>query len=263
MRAPFQEGSFDFPVKYGYAAVGIVQSGPREGELVFALHPHQTQFAVPSQAAIAINPLVPPARAVLAANMETALNIVWDGGVCAGSKVTIVGGGLVGALAAYLCAKIPGTDVCMVDTNPDRERLAHHLGCDFAQPDKAPMNSDVVIHSSASSAGLATAIAAAGTEATIVEASWYGTQRTTVTLGAVFHRKRLRIISSQVGRIPAHLAARWTYGRRLSKAIDLLADPVLDDLISGETDFDDLPQSYEAILEDPSTLCHRIRFSER
>lgn len=262
MRAPFQEGSFEFPVKYGYAAVGTIQSGPRARELVFALHPHQTQFSVPSSAAIPITPSVPPARAVLAANMETALNILWDAELGAGSRVTIVGAGVVGALTGYLCARMPGTEVCLVDTIPDRATIAQQLGCDFAHPDQVPQNSDVVIHSSATSAGLATAIAAAGVEATIVEASWYGTQPTTVPLGGAFHRKRLRIISSQVGRIPAHMAARWTYGKRLRKAIDLLADPVLDALISGETEFDDLPQSYEAILDASSTLCHRIRFAQ-
>ncbi|WP_170754291.1 zinc-dependent alcohol dehydrogenase [Ruegeria lacuscaerulensis] len=263
MRAPFQQGDFTFPVKYGYSAVGTVQSGPREGETVFALYPHQTRFSIPSHAAISINPSVPPARAVLAANMETALNIMWDAGVCAGSKVTIVGGGVVGALTGYLCARTPGTEVCIVDIDPDKAALAGQLGCAFATPENVPEDADMVIHTSATSSGLATAINAAGVEATIIEASWYGDHLTTVPLGAQFHQRRLRIISSQVGRIPAHMGARWDYKKRLTKAVDLLADPVLDVLISGETDFADLPENYGSILEDPSTLCHRIRYSNR
>ncbi|MEO1025165.1 MAG: zinc-binding alcohol dehydrogenase [Pseudomonadota bacterium] len=260
MRAPFQEGSFAFPIKYGYSAVGSVQDGDRAGETVFALFPHQTPFAVPSHLAIPVPAAVPPQRAVLAANMETALNVVWDVGVSPGDRVVVIGAGVVGALAGYLCGQIPGTEVCLVDIDPDKSVLASALKCAFATPEAAPKAADVVIHGSATSEGLATAIAVAGLEATIAEASWYGTQQTTVPLGAAFHRKRLKIISSQVGRIPARKVPRWTFRRRLEKALELLADPALDSLISGETAFDALPTEYERILSDPKTLCHRIKY---
>ena len=262
MRAPFQEGSFAFPVKYGYSAVGVVQNGSLAGKPVFALFPHQTAFAVPRNMAVPIPSNVPPERAVLAANMETALNIVWDAGALPGDKIAVVGAGVVGALAAYICRQIPGTEVSIVDIDPVKAALASALDCQFATPETAPKEADVVIHSSAASEGLATAIQVAGIEATIAEASWYGAQQTIVPLGAEFHRKRLRIISTQVGRIPPQKAPRWTFRRRLEKALELLADPVLDVLISGESTFEALPADYASILSDTTTLCHRVRYCE-
>lgn len=262
MRAPFQDGSFAYPVKYGYSAVATVQSGDRAGETVFALFPHQTRFAVPSEAALTVPDAVPPGRAVLAANMETALNILWDARVSPGDRVVVIGAGVVGALAGYLSAQIPATEVCLVDIDTFKGPLAQSLGCRFETPDTAPKEADLVIHASATSDGLSTAIALAGTEATIIEASWYGTQETTIPLGAAFHQKRLKIGSSQVGRIPPHKAPRWTYRRRLEKALELLADPVLESLISGESAFEALPEDYEDILSAPNTLCHRVRYAK-
>jgi NADPH:quinone reductase-like Zn-dependent oxidoreductase len=262
MRCPLQEGEFPFPVKYGYAAVGKVSTGPSDlaGRTVFVLHPHQAAFSVPAAMAVPVPPQIPAGRAVLAANMETALNIVWDAGAGPGDCVAVIGAGVVGALAAWLAAQLPGAEVTLVDTNPARKALADALGCDFATPDECPENRDVVIHASASSAGLASAIRVAGAEAHIVEASWYGARDVTVPLGSAFHSRRLRLISSQVGELPADRRARWTHRRRLEKALALLADPRLDALISGETEFYDLPARYGAILSDPATLCHRIRY---
>ena len=260
MRAPFQDGDFSFPVKYGYAAVGEIQDGDRNGEIVFSLSPHQTRFAVPSAMALTVPADVPAARAVLAANMETAVNITWDAGISIGDRVAVVGCGLVGALVGYLAAKIPGTEVTLVDIDQSRAGVAASLGCGFAIPDETPGEADVVIHTSASAAGLSLAIAIAGIEAKLVEASWYGAQSTEVPLGGRFHQRRLQIISSQVGRLPAKQTARWDFGRRLRKALALLNDPLLDGLISGETSFDDLATAYDGILRDPSTLCHRVRY---
>ncbi|WP_299560639.1 zinc-binding alcohol dehydrogenase [uncultured Sulfitobacter sp.] len=262
MRAPFQEGDFSFPVKYGYAAVGRLLDGAGAGDIVFALFPHQDYFSIPVEAALSVPPDVPAARAVLAANMETALNILWDAGVQAGDRVVVVGCGVVGALVGYLARRIPGTEVCLCDIDPGRATLADTLGCNFALPDEAPNTADVVIHASATAAGLATAIALAGVEATVVEASWYGEGTTQVPLGGRFHQRRLRLLSSQVGRIPPSHAARWTHRRRLQVALSLLADPTLDALISGETRFEELAVAYSAILGDPQTLCHRVRFDD-
>ncbi|SHH34155.1 zinc-dependent alcohol dehydrogenase [Marivita hallyeonensis] len=261
MRAPFQDGEFTFPVKYGYAAVGEVQNTDREGQIIFALFPHQTRFSVPSAAAFSLPANVPPERAVLAANMETALNILWDAGAGPGDRIAVVGCGVVGALAGYLAARIPGAEVTLIDKNPAREALARHLGCGFATPETPLEDADIVVHASASEAGLSTAIECAGLEATIVEASWYGTRSTNVPLGGRFHQRRLRIVGSQVGRVPPHRAPRWDFGRRLTKAISLLEDPRLDRLISSESAFDALPRDYAAVLADPDTLCHRVRYA--
>jgi hypothetical protein len=260
MSAPFQEGAFSFPVKYGYAAVGEIQNGARRGDVVFSLFPHQTRFAVPPHMALAVPTDVPAARAVLAANMETAVNIVWDAEITVGDRIVVIGCGVVGALVGYLAGKIPGTEVTLVDIDPDRATLAQTLGCAFATPETSLRDVDVVIHASATAAGLSLAISLAGTEAAVVEASWYGAQHTEVPLGGRFHQRRLRLISSQVGRVPARQAPRWDFGRRLAKALTLLNDAALDTLISGETAFGDLPDAYHGILHDPATLCHRIRY---
>lgn len=260
MRGPAMEGTFPFPVKYGYSAVGRVAEGPMAGRAVFALHPHQARFRLPQDALTPLPDGLPPARAVLGANMETALTLLWDSGAGPGDRVAIVGAGVVGALTGYLAARLPGAEVTLIDTNPDRAALARALGCAFAAPSAAPSECDVVLHLSANPAGLATAIACAGTEAAIVEGSWYGAGTVPAPLGGAFHSRRLRLVGSQVGRIPAARAPRWSYARRLAKALDLLRDDALDALISGETAFADLPDAYPAILSDPDTLCHRIRY---
>ena len=257
MRAPLQGGSFPFPVKYGYAAVGRVAEGPAElvGRDVFVLHPHQDRFAAPAEMAVPLPKGVPAGRAVLAANMETALNIVWDAGAVPCDRIVVVGAGVVGALAAWLCARLPGAEVTLVDVNPARAALAKALGCGFAAPDEAPTDCDLAIHASASGEGLATALAAAGLEATVVEASWYGDRPPTVGLGGAFHSRRLRLVSSQVGLVPTARRARWSNRRRLEAALGLLADPALDVLISGETAFDD---ARAALWRDPRGVRHAL-----
>ena len=258
MRGPAMEGTFPFPVKYGYCAVGRVAEGPLAGRAVFALHPHQTRFRLPEAALTPLPDGVPPARAVLAANMETALTLMWDSAAGPGDRITVIGAGVVGALVGYLAARLPGAEVTLIDTNPDRAALAETLSCRFAAPDQAPQDCDVVLNVSASAAGLATAIACAGMEATVVEGSWHGTGATPVPLGGAFHSRRLRLVGSQVGHVPPARAPRWTHARRMAKALELLSDPTLDALISGETAFCNLPERYDAILSDPATLCHRI-----
>jgi NADPH:quinone reductase-like Zn-dependent oxidoreductase len=260
MRCPAQEGDFPFPVKYGYGAVGRITAGDAEGRLVFALHPHQAHFRLPGTALHPLPEGLPPGRAVLGANMETALNLLWDSGASAGDRITVVGAGVVGALAGYLAARLPGAEVTLVDVNPDRGALAERLGCRFAGPEDAPRECDRVLHLSATAAGVATALACAGEEATVLEGSWHGAGETPVPLGGPFHSRRLRLVGSQVGRLPADRVPRWSHGRRLAKALELLRDPVLDGLVDGETPFADLPDRYGAILSDPGTLCHRVRY---
>ena len=259
MRAPFQEGDFPFPVKYGYASVGLATEGALAGRPVFALFPHQDAYRLPEDALIPLPDGLSPERAVLAANMETALNVLWDSGAGPGDRIAVVGGGLVGLLTASLAARLPGAEVVVIDLL-DRSALARSFGCGFAHPDDAPGGQDAVIHTSASQAGLVLALSLAGPQATITEASWHGEASVALPLGAAFHSQRLRIVSSQVGAIPPDRAPRWTYRRRLAKALDLLRDDRLDALISGETAFADLPDTYAAILSDPATLCHRIRY---
>lgn len=250
MRAPMQEGEFPFPVKYGYAACGIVEDGPDDlvGKTVFCLHPHQSMFLVPAVALVPAPENVPPRRATLAANMETALNAHWDSGIGPADRVVVVGAGVVGLLTAHLATRLPGTDVTLVDIDETKRPLAEALGLGFSLPGSCPTNADVVFHTSSSSEGLATALAAAGPETAVVEMSWYGDETVTAPLGGAFHSRRLRLISSQVGQVAATRRPRWTHRRRLEKALELLAQPALDVLVSQVIAFEDTPRLLPDIL---------------
>jgi len=228
---------------------------------VFALYPHQTRYVVPASAVHPIPAAVPPARAVLAANLETAINGVWDADVRAGDRVTVVGGGTVGSLVAWIAGRIPGCVVELVDVNPARAAIARALGVRFAVPDAAAGGADVVVHASGSPAGLQLALRVAGFEATIVEMSWYGDQMVTAPLGEAFHARRLTLKSSQVGAVAASQRARWDGRRRLRLALSMLADPALDVLITGESAFDDLPRVMAQLAAAPGdTIFHRIKY---
>lgn len=263
MRCPFQDGAFPFPVKYGYASVGRVEAGPETllGRRVFCLHPHQDRYDVPDDAVLPIPDAVPDARAALAANMETAVNALWDAAPRIGDRIAVVGAGVVGSLAAALAARLPGTRVTLVDTNPRRRALADAFGCAFAAPDNAPRDADLVIHASGSGAGLATALGLAGFEATVLELSWYGAAPVAAPLGEAFHSRRLTLRASQVGNVAPARRARWSRRQRLALALELLADPVYDHLLTGESDFADLPAALARLATAPGeTLCHVVRY---
>jgi len=254
MRAPLQEGSFPFPVKYGYCAVGVVEAAAEAPELVgrsvFCLHPHQTRFAAPIPMLTPLPNALPPRRAVLAANMETALNALWDSGAGPGDRIVVVGAGLVGLLVAYLAAGLPGADVTVVDLDASRRPIAESFGARFATPADfgAPGDADVVFHASAAAAGLAVALGAAALEARVVELSWYGDGDVPAPLGGAFHSRRLTLVSSQVGQVAPSRRPRWTYGRRLAKALELLGDARLEALITEDVAFADLPQALPRLL---------------
>lgn len=268
MRAPFQQGDFPAPVKYGYINVGVVEAGcgaqaqALVGRRVFCLYPHQQAYVVPATAVVALPDAVPSARAVLAANLETAINAIWDASPTLGDRIAVVGGGVLGALVAWLCARIPGTEVELIDLDPSRAALATALGAGFALPDGARGNCDLVIHASGAPAGLARALELAGDEATVLEMSWYGQRSVALALGEAFHARRLTLRSSQVGRLPPRQAPRWTYRRRMELALSLLVDSLPDVLISGESDFASLPDTLQRLSSAPAgALCHRIRYA--
>jgi len=263
MRAPFQAGEFPAPVKYGYASVGCVDRGPRdlEGRNVFVLYPHQTRYVVPARSAYVLPEGVPPGRAILAANLETAINGVWDARPHIGDRIAVVGGGTVGCLVAWLAGQITACDVQLIDVNPQRHAIAAKLGVSFALPDQAQEHADVVIHASGSASGLDVALRLAAFETRIIEMSWYGSESVPLALGGAFHAQRLSLISSQVGSVAASQRARWDHRRRMGLAISMLREPVLDSLITGESEFDRLPDVMAQLANGAGdTLCHRIRY---
>jgi threonine dehydrogenase-like Zn-dependent dehydrogenase len=263
MRAPFQDGEFPAPVKYGYASVGRVDQGPNGivGRTVFVLHPHQTRYVVRASSVHVVPEAVPAARAVLAANLETALNGLWDARPHLGDRVVVIGAGTVGCLVGWLAARIPGCEVQLVDVNPARAQLAQQLGVSFALPANAAREADVVIHASGSPEGLQLGLDVAGVEATVVEMSWFGNREVSLPLGGAFHSKRLTIKSSQVGQIAPAQRPRWDTRRRMAQALTLLADATLDVLITGESRFDELPDVMVRLAEAPGdVLCHRIKY---
>ena len=263
MRAPYMGGKFPFPVKYGYATVGRVTHGPAAltGRCVFTLYPHQSRFTVPADAVVPVPDGVSPARAVLAANMETALNAVWDAAPGPADRIAVVGAGVVGALTAWLCGRLPDAQVTLVDIDPGRAKIAAARGVRFAAPDAAPRDCDLVVHASGNGFGLATALGLAGNEATVLEMSWYGAGDVAAPLGGAFHSRRLKLISSQVGQVAASHRPRWTHRRRLAAALDLLADARLDALLAPAVAFADLPARLPDILAPQSgVLCQLIDY---
>ncbi len=258
MRAPFQDGEFPWPVKYGYLNVGVVERGPLLGRTVFCLYPHQTHYVVPADAVTPVPASVPARRAVLAGTVETAVNALWDARPLIGDRIAVVGGGMVGCCVAAVLARFPGVRLQLVDADPGRASVAAALGVEFASPAGARGNCDLVVHASASEEGLARSLALLAPEGQVVELSWYGDRRVSVPLGEFFHSRRLRLRSSQVG-----VVARpdRTYGERMALALDLLADPAFDALITGESRFDDLPAVLPKLASgELPALCHRVDY---
>lgn len=261
MRAPFQEGDFPAPVKYGYLNVGTVEEGPDDlvGSTVFTLYPHQSAFVVPAEAVAVVPGDVPPRRAVLAGAIETAVNVLWDAAPLVGDRITVVGAGMIGCAVARLARGIPGADVVLVDVDPRKAAVCERLGLAFAAPEDAPADRDVVIDTSASADGLQLAVDTAAVEGEIVEASWFGDRPVTLALGGAFHSRRLTIHSSQVGAVAPRRRAARTTRDRLALALRLLRDDAFDALLTGESSWRDLPATMAAVASgELPGLCHTI-----
>jgi threonine dehydrogenase-like Zn-dependent dehydrogenase len=265
MRAPFQDGDFPGPVKYGYLNVGRVEHGPRavQGRTVFCLYPHQTAYVVPADSVVVVPDDVPPARAVLAGTVETAVNALWDAAPLVGDRIAVVGAGMVGCCVARLLAQIPGVRAALVDVDPNRAAVAAALGVDFAAPADAVGDCDLVVHASATADGLQRSLELLRPEGTVLELSWYGESEVTLSLGGAFHSRRLTIRASQVGRVaPARRASR-TPTDRLALALGLLRDPAFDALLTGTSSFEELPEVMPRLADGSlPALCHTITYGE-
>ena len=263
MRAPFQEGEFPGPVKYGYLSVGVVEIGPPEllGRTVFCLYPHQTAYVVPTGAVVVVPDDVPPERAVLAGTVETAVNALWDAAPLVGDRITVVGAGMVGCCVARLLAGFPGVQVTIVDSDARRKFVADALGAEFALPADAADGRDLVIHASATSKGLQRSLELLRPEGTVIELSWYGDTEIALSLGGAFHSRRLGIRASQVGLISPTRRGSRTPADRLALALDLLRDPVFDTLITGVSRFDELPEVMARLAAGSlPALCHTVSY---
>jgi threonine dehydrogenase-like Zn-dependent dehydrogenase len=265
MRAPFQEGDFPGPVKYGYLSVGLVESGPDDlhGRTVFCLYPHQTAYVVPAAAVTVVPEGVPPRRAVLAGTLETAVNALWDARPLVGDRVAVVGAGMVGLCVARLLAAIPGVSVTVVDTDATRAEVVEALGGRFVDPARAPTDLDLVVHASGTPAGLQLSLDLLGADGVVTDLSWYGDAPVELSLGGRFHSARLGIRASQVGEIAEARRSRRTHADRLALALQLLADPAFDALLTGESSFDELPEVMGKLASGSlPTLCHTISYGD-
>jgi threonine dehydrogenase-like Zn-dependent dehydrogenase len=265
MRAPFQEGDFPGPVKYGYLNVGAVEEGPPDlrGRTVFCLYPHQTAYVVPAGAVSIVPEGIPPARAVLAGTVETAVNALWDAAPLVGDRVAVVGAGMLGCCVARLLQRFPAVRVTLVDVDPERADIAAALGVDFALPEEADGDCDLAVHTSATSAGLQRALDLLAAEGTVIDLSWYGDAEVRVSLGGAFHARRLTVRSSQVGTLSPARASHRTTADRMTLALELLRDPAFDALLTGESRFHELPDVIARLAAGSlPALCHSIVYGE-
>lgn len=261
MRAPYQEGDFPGPVKYGYLNVGVVEQGPPKlrGRTVFCLYPHQTAYVVPADAVAVVPDGVPPARAVLAGTVETAVNALWDARPMLADRVTVVGAGMVGCCVARLLSHFPAVQVELVDVDAGRADVAAALGVDFALPADAADGRDMVVHASATSAGLQRSLELLAPEGTVIDLSWYGDSEVRLALGGAFHTRRLGIRASQVSTLSPARSGRRTTADRLALALDLLRDPAFDVLLTGHSRFTELPDVMARLVAGSlPALCHTI-----
>ncbi len=265
MRAPFQDGEFPGPVKYGYLNVGVVERGPAhlQDRAVFCLYPHQTRYVVPADSVVLLPEQVPIERAVLAGTIETAVNALWDIAPLVGDRIAVMGAGMVGASVARLLVPIPGVVVTLVDVDPDREKVALAMGAEFTNPDGAPDDCDLVVHTTATSTGLQRALELLADDGTVLDLSWYGDQPVTLPLGEAFHSRRLAIRASQVGAVAAARRGRRSRRERLTLALDLLRDPAFDALLTGASPFRQLPEVMSRLADGTlPALCHSIVYGD-
>jgi len=228
---------------------------------VFCLYPHQTAYVVPAGAVTPVPEDVPTARAVLAGTVETAVNALWDAAPLLGDRVTVVGAGMVGCCVARLLGRFPALQVTLVDIDAGRAEVAAALGVDFALPAEAAGGRDLVVHASATSAGLQRSLDLLADEGTVIDLSWYGDSEVRLSLGGSFHSGRLGIRASQVGTLSPARSGRRTTADRLALALELLRDPAFDALITGQSRFDELPDVMARLAAGSlAALCHTIAY---
>jgi threonine dehydrogenase-like Zn-dependent dehydrogenase len=253
MRVPFMQGSFDFPLKYGYSLVGIVIKGKPSlvGKTVHLMHPHQNFAIVPAEHLTIVPDSVPSQRAVLASNMETAVNAIWDSGISFGERIIICGFGVIGASIAILASQIPSTRVVIHETNPNRKNVALSMGFElFDTRNSGTQLFDVAFNTSASGEALQVCIDNTMPKSKIIEVSWYGINSVNVSLGGSFHTGQKQIVSSQVSNISENKQSHFNHLRRKQVVFDLLQNSIFDQLPFHFVDFKQLPNVFEQLRND-------------
>jgi threonine dehydrogenase-like Zn-dependent dehydrogenase len=235
MVVPYMEGSFSLPCKYGYSLVGRVLKGPAQykGKTVHLMHPHQDKSWVNASSVYAIPPEIPAQRAVLASQVETAVNAIWDSRISLGDTILVAGFGLVGAIIALLASAIPGVKVVILEKNEYRKAIAREM-C-FHVLDRMEDNNDLfdlAIHTTGDEKALQYCIDHIGRESQVTEVSFYGKKSVNLALGGTFHTGRKRIVASQVSQIPSHMLSRWNLERRKDLVFNILKDKRFD-LLTG------------------------------
>lgn len=259
MKVPYMDGDLMLPVKYGYSLVG---RAPGYESAFHIMHPHQDVCVVNRADAFAIPDEVPLKRATLASNLETALTAVWDGNIKPGERALVVGFGMIGALTARLISLMPGCLVDVYDVNPARQAYASEFGFGVIEDPKQSIEPyDVSFHCSASSNGLQLAIDLLAREGRVVELSWYGVKAIELSLGYDFHSLRKRIISSQVGSIPASMSHSWSMKRRKQTVFELLKNPIFDQHITHELTLEEAAGRFGAWRQkSPTGLGYVIKY---
>jgi 2-desacetyl-2-hydroxyethyl bacteriochlorophyllide A dehydrogenase len=255
-------GTFTYPLKYGYAAVGrVVALGPEveaawRDRMVFAFNPHETHFVAATRDLIPLPDDVDAETALFLANMETAVNFLLDGAPLVGERVVVLGQGVVGLLTTALLARLPLATLTTFDLYPLRRSasvsLGAHASLDPADALPTALDADLTYELSGSPATLDLAIAVTGFGGRIIVGSWYGEKRTQLDLGGRFHRSRLRLSSSQVSTLTPELLARWTKARRLGVAWDMLRRVEPARFITHRIPFHDAPQAYDRLDHHPA-----------
>ena len=260
MKSPFQEGSFNFPIKYGYINVGEIVDGPNKmlGKRIFSLTPHQTFYEIEIKN---LNFLKNKdvKKYLLTANMETAINIFWDSQSQKNDNILVVGLGSVGFLTAYFFKLRGFKNIKVTDINLSKKKIAKILGLQFVNFNNTK-NIDCIINTTSSYEILNRSLTKLNLDGRIVEASWYGSKAGNINLGNEFHSKRIKIISSQVSNIPLHMKKKYNYKSRLKIAIDALSNSKIMILINSFSKFSTLDKEYISILKDKNIIMHSVEY---
>jgi 2-desacetyl-2-hydroxyethyl bacteriochlorophyllide A dehydrogenase len=257
-------GAPTYPRRYGYAWVGeVVESrsdAHAEGTQIFALAPHGDEHCLDATQVRDLPVTLPAERAVLAANLETAVNVAWDAGIGLGDHVVVIGGGVVGLLAGYAARKSGASRVCLLEPSARRRQAALALGFSAASPplDGAGLAADVVIEATGDPACLDQALASVRDEGVVVVASFYGQRVAPVALGTDFHRRRLTLRASQVSRLPPSHGVGWSFERRFRLVCELLQNPALDALLDLAVPFAEAPAVYARLARAPGEALQTV-----